>query len=521
MKIPDFINEIEAKGVEISMVNGVVKWLDHHHAITAIERRFLRLNLPKIIDFLETRAAQKQLGPEEYIASIRNTVVNADNMDILTRLPAESVDAIISDLPYGYNLLGKSWDKPVSSETLGECLRILKPGGWGIFFSAPRQDVHLTVMQNIKEAGFEMQFSPIYWTYPSGFTKAADMSARIDKRLGVARKVIGIKIRKPDFNVSGSSIFGFMVDSKKSYIMKDLPLTAPESEKAKEMAGSFAGFQPKPAVEVILVVRKPLSEKSCTDQALKDGKGVTWMDDCRIPFVNEKRPERDLVKQRSSSGGQVPASLGKSWGGSEKGRFPANLLVSDDVLDTHKKRYSRFFSLDAWAAYRFPFLIQPKPGTKEKGLGLKPVPGRKVSSGRGKPLGRQFQRKEPIRKNTVPCVKPVDLMAYLVTMFSRPGDLIADPFAGSGTTCIAAKLLGRDFIGIEQSEEYHAIAEARLNQAHQDEPYFRKFAGAVEPVENADEAIGVSLEMERAQEPQAEFYTNMPKIADDADEDAA
>ena len=83
----------------------------------------------------------------------------------------------------------------------------------------------------------------------------------------------------------------------------------------------------------------------------------------------------------------------------------------------------------------FPFLIVPKPKQSEKHKG-----------------GRI----------THPTVKPLKLMSYLITIGSRPGDLVLDPFAGSGTTIVAAKLLGREGLGIELQAEYVAMAEQRL-----------------------------------------------------------
>ena len=67
------------------------------------------------------------------------------------------------------------------------------------------------------------------------------------------------------------------------------------------------------------------------------------------------------------------------------------------------------------------------------------------------------------RKNHHPTVKPLALMSYLITMGSRPGDIVLDPFSGTGTTSIAAMLLKRDYIGIEISPEYHEIALKRLD----------------------------------------------------------
>jgi site-specific DNA-methyltransferase (adenine-specific) len=54
-------------------------------------------------------------------------------------------------------------------------------------------------------------------------------------------------------------------------------------------------------------------------------------------------------------------------------------------------------------------------------------------------------------------------MAYLITLGSRPGDVVLDPFLGSGTTAMAAKLLDRRYIGIEQEREYLDIARARIS----------------------------------------------------------
>jgi DNA modification methylase len=67
------------------------------------------------------------------------------------------------------------------------------------------------------------------------------------------------------------------------------------------------------------------------------------------------------------------------------------------------------------------------------------------------------------RKNSHPTVKPLKLMSYLITMGSRPGDIVLDPFSGTGTTSIAAMLLKRDYVGIEISPEYHEIALKRLD----------------------------------------------------------
>jgi DNA modification methylase len=65
------------------------------------------------------------------------------------------------------------------------------------------------------------------------------------------------------------------------------------------------------------------------------------------------------------------------------------------------------------------------------------------------------------KKNFHPTTKPVKLMSYIITLFTREGDFVLDPFLGSGTTGIASKLMGRSFVGIEREQEYMDIAQER------------------------------------------------------------
>ena len=71
--------------------------------------------------------------------------------------------------------------------------------------------------------------------------------------------------------------------------------------------------------------------------------------------------------------------------------------------------------------------------------------------------------KTPTRTNNHPTVKPIALMEYLIKMVTPKGGLVLDPFAGSGSTLVAAKENGYDYIGIELTEEYIPIIKARLS----------------------------------------------------------
>ena len=72
------------------------------------------------------------------------------------------------------------------------------------------------------------------------------------------------------------------------------------------------------------------------------------------------------------------------------------------------------------------------------------------------------------KKNIHATVKPVKLMSYIITLFSREGDWVIDPFLGSGTTGLASKLLNRNFIGVEREEEYFDICNERLSISRED-----------------------------------------------------
>src|SRR5262249_49930775 len=63
-----------------------------------------------------------------------------------------------------------------------------------------------------------------------------------------------------------------------------------------------------------------------------------------------------------------------------------------------------------------------------------------------------------------PCQMPLPVLERIIRVSSNPGELVLDPYAGSGSTLVAAKRLGRRYLGVELSEAYAAIARNRLAQ---------------------------------------------------------
>jgi site-specific DNA-methyltransferase (adenine-specific) len=403
-------------------------------------------------------------------------ILTGDSLDVLKTLEDNSSDSVITDPPYGYSFMGKDWDKAVPSVDIWrECLRVLKPGAFCMVMSAPRSDVQNAMISRLMEAGFRLDFTPIYWTYASGFPKAGDTAKLVDKRLGYEPEIIG-------YTKAGKSAMGQNSGWNDHANTTSPAVTRAVSPEAKALEGSKLGFQPKPAVEVIIVAMKPLSEKTYVDQAMKNGHGVTWLDDCRVPTGEN-------LNGGAYSGGQRSDGDWKDGSGfmndklktfeQPQGRFPANLLVSDDIINGGID-YSRFFDVDKWAQ-TLPFLIVPKASKGEKNRGLDRFEIKQSAGGGGltSPTGEdgniivsgakgtagKYGSAKAAARNHHPTVKPLKLMSYLITLTSRPGDVILDPFVGSGTTAIAAEQLGRIGIGIEREPEYAEIASARLAHA--------------------------------------------------------
>src|SRR5690606_26961993 len=124
----------------------------------------------------------------------------------MNAMPPESIDAIVTDPPYGLGFMGKKWDGlPPSLEWAEACYRVLKPGGHIAAFGGTRTWHRLAVA--IEDAGFEMRDS-LAWLYGSGFPKSMNVGKAIDKLAGAEREVIGSKIGLPGYHLSGKGEAG-------------------------------------------------------------------------------------------------------------------------------------------------------------------------------------------------------------------------------------------------------------------------------------------------------------------------
>jgi len=431
-----------------------------------------------------------------------NRVLCGDCAEITKTWPANSIDCVVTDPPYGISFMGKSWDKALPPKSAFEqAIRVLKPGALAFVMSSPRQDVLWRMLVMLEGVGFELRQSFVSWIYKTGFPKAFDVSKGIDRKFGLNPK----KIRElPSSRKRRDNVLGEMFGAQ-TYE------TEPVSKEAKKWEGwkSLSGL--KPALECVLMVNKPRSERTIVDNVLRWGTGAMNVDACRIPFQSQEDEKQRMKNDMGSrpNKGQDYGRMGRGYDSghgsplpsfSQRGRFPANLLVSDGALDTGETTKSnirlsedkdiprntwslgrtgttprgfndegspfRYFDLDAWARHR-GFLDVAKPSKAERDRGLIDQPLHVPKSKFNLCDGSKDMRFDGVipkkRRNVHPTVKPIKLMAYLIELGCPPSGIVVDPFLGSGTTCIAAKKLRRKWIGIEINPEYAEIAEARIN----------------------------------------------------------
>ena len=419
-------------------------------------------------------------------------------------MPDNSVDSIVTDPPYELGFMGKGWDSSgiaFNVEVWTEALRVLKPGGHLIAFSGSRTYHRMAVA--IEDAGFEIR-DQIMWIYGSGFPKSHNISKGIDKAAGAEREVVGSRpltgngktmksgFHQPDGTGAGATI--------KEDIFE---FTAPATDAAKQWDGW--GTALKPAHEPMVLARKPLIG-TVANNVLTYGTGGLNIEAARVPSDDgfEKAWDKPVTTNISADGGKYISEGAKHTVDlsdyKPSGRWPANIIHdgSDEVVElfpdtkaTGSGKVSGFrkggasensvglagvkkaadgFS-DSGSAARFFYCAKASKRDRNEGLDGFEIK-QTVGGGGLTEVGGAYGSIKAKAQNHHPTVKPTDLMRYLCKLVTPPNGTVLDPFMGSGSTGKAAILDGFDFIGIEQSEEYIKIAEARINWAkEQDKDY--------------------------------------------------
>lgn len=350
-----------------------------------------------------------------------------DCIERLKSLEDNSVDSVVTDPPYGLKFMNKHWDYNVPSvRQWQEILRVLKPGGYLLSFGGTRTYHRMVV--NVEDAGFEIR-DTIAWVYGSGFPKSHAIGKAIDKVQGNERVVVRLHERQ-NYKKSGAGFIQLGSDELKTDYYVD--------KGTSEWEGW--GTALKPAMELITLARKPLSEKTIAKNVLKWGTGGININGCRVG--SEKRQSYEV-----------------------SGRFPANLIHdgSDEVLSVFPEAKGQQGDLKNAKGDR-----ESPNGIFGKMNSAMDHPKREETN---KSASRFFYCAKTSQKertmdgqieNKHPTVKPVNLMKYLVRLVTPKKGIVLDPFMGSGSTGHASILERFNFIGIEKDNDSFKIAKNKI-----------------------------------------------------------
>jgi site-specific DNA-methyltransferase (adenine-specific) len=392
-------------------------------------------------------------------------ILHGDCLDVLKTLEAESIDACVTDPPYGLEFMGKHWDK-----LWGEAQPANPEGFLGSdgVFRRKTQPMSAHIPTPIYRAGAEAQEWHRQWAVEvlrvlkPGAHLLACGGTRTYHRMASAIEDAGFEIRDCLAWLYGS---GFP---------KSLNL------------GEGLGTALKPAHEPIVLARKPFKGSVAANVA-QHGTGALNIDACRIEGL---KPDMRAIPKSTNPVIFKTSSATGTGELSDVGRWPPNVACDDlaalcideqsGELTTNAGTYrnipvgfgggngsgERVVDESSGGASRFFYCA--KPSREERDMGCYDIEPKQRDDSRkdGNP-GGDNPRNRGLQKrgNFHPTVKPIELMRWLIRLVVPINGTVLDPFLGSGTTGVAARLEQRAFIGIEREAEYIAIAERRIAAA--------------------------------------------------------
>jgi DNA modification methylase len=380
-----------------------------------------------------------------------------DCIEVMAAMEADSVDAVVTDPPYGLEFMGKGWDKfggvveqqadvkawPNGSGVLvegangpfggggqriryaagpsfqawctewgREALRVTKPGGYLLAFGGTR--THHRLVCGLEDAGWIIR-DELDWIYASGFPKGKANLKPAHEPIVLARKPGPLRpLAIDECRIGTDTVLS----------RKDGGFGANFSDDGWE-ADPLTPYQPHAGRWPSNVL---LSDPELFDQPnpYVVGSGATAT--TRGPVEHSQAYEHMF--------GVTPEGMSLTGYGDTGG-------------------YSRFFLIPkADRADREPVLRGQVEAVRSGGMQAT-LDGSMLTGSGNEPT--------TMRENAHPTVKPTDLMRHLVRLVTPSGGTVLDPFLGSGSTALACELEGFPWIGIEKEPEYVAIAEARLN----------------------------------------------------------
>lgn len=413
-------------------------------------------------------------------------IEHGDCLDVLRAVPESSIDAGVTDPPYGIGFMGREWDtfrpdvprkqaerliqgepmvsdnpnlngrrrSPAISESqifydrtlrgqrafqswtegwAREVLRVLKPGAHIVVCGAPRSYHRMAC--GLEDAGFEIR-DGLQWIFGQGFPKSLNLGDGFGTALKPAHEPI-VLARKP--------VIGTIAANREAFGTGALNIDACRGAGdgwAREDGNSGAGFYSGKFMGAA-GVGEPTQVGGCRSSNIGRWPANVLFDEAAAALLDEQSGELHA--------GNYPSVRGK--GGMWSGHAGHDL---GDAVRT-----------DAGGASRFFYVAKPDRAERDNGcahLDERTTDPYAEHRGRRMPEGSERFDGEPAARgrNFHPTVKPIALMQWLCRLITPPDGTILDPFLGSGTTGIAALREGFGFIGIEREEEYIGLARARI-----------------------------------------------------------
>ncbi|WP_279209082.1 DNA-methyltransferase [Stenotrophomonas indicatrix] len=350
-----------------------------------------------------------------------------------------SVDAVVTDPPYGLSFMGKRWDYDVpSTEIWAECLRVLKPGGHLLAFAGTRTQHRMAV--RIEDAGFEIR-DMIAWVYGSGFPKSHNGPWG-----GTA-----LKPAIEPITMARKPLSGTVAATWGEHGTAGLNIDACRIETSDKLGGGDQSAEPKVG---------------------PDGWHRPWMQDEQAKAAHAERCNANVAKAEAL--GRWPANLIHDGSVEVLAAFPAAPGQQGDLRGHSRDRVSlgiygdmgaardAIARADSGSAARFFYCAKATREDRNDGLDSSTEP---AVAAHATMRDRETANWQARNGNHHPTVKPTDLMRYLCRLVTPAGGLVLDPFMGSGSTGKAAVLEGFQFVGIDEDPTYAAIAEARIRVA--------------------------------------------------------
>ncbi len=456
-------------------------------------------------------------------------LIHGDCIEVLRAMPDCSVDAVVTDPPYGLSFMGKKWDYDVPGvEVWAECLRVLKPGGHLLCFAGTRTQHRMAV--RIEDAGFEIR-DMIAWVYGSGFPKSLDVSKAIDKMDAAQEQ----QVRRYRFTewVRSTGITSKQIDEATQTNMgghyttaasQPAIMTREHLEACRHLLGEIPEWVEREADirsvesknfaerEVIGKMENPASSiysqsenemsrdvpitAPATHEAKQWEGWGTALKPALEPITVARKPLIGTVAENVLQHGTGAINVDGCRVGTEPpaprnapkkiirgGKFHASADSGQEMshYNPTQGRWPANFIHDGseevtdllGSAARFFYCAKASKRDRDEGCeGMEEKSAAecvdRVEGSAGMNSPRAGAGRTSGSRNHHPTVKPTDLMRYLCRLVTPPDGLVLDPFMGSGSTGKAAALEGFSFIGIEREAEYVAIAQARINHVTND-----------------------------------------------------